>query len=229
MCHLFGVVSLYTLPLLRGPRGWGDQRETGDPSATWWWASHQQISERHRLSASVAVAAPGPQPWQGPADVTSGEGSFTQAEKEGWDCWVSPWHGDKISVGSAWPCGFLSFWAGICTSRRSCGVDGICNRFIFPGLKILCKLGFYFPFLTAEPRSGGNECVIPLWKHLNRWKGRGRVEREGGESGFRQKSCFLSKNRLKALEVILKLKLVFTLSSIFLCERASCWKTPRGK
>lgn len=116
-------------------------------------------------AASVAVAAPGPQPWQGPADVTSGEGSFTQAEREGWDCWVS--HSGVLgmgikSVGSAWPCGFLSFWAGICTSRRSCWVDGICNRFIFPGLKILCKLGFYFPFLTAEPRSGGNECVIPL-------------------------------------------------------------------
>lgn len=174
-----------------------------DPSATCWWASHQQIlsagSESHGLSASVAVTAPGPQP---APDVTSGEGTFTQAEKEGWDCWVS--HSGVLgtgvkSVGSAWPCGFLSFWAGICTSWRSCWVDGICNRFIFPALKILCKLGFYFPFLTAEPRSGGNECVIPLWKHLNRWKGQGRVEREGGESGFRQKSCFLSKNRLKAL------------------------------
>lgn len=127
--------------------------------------------------------------------------SFTQADKEGWDCWVS--HSgvlgmDIKSVGSPWPCGFCSFWAGICTSQRSCWVDGICNHFIFPGLKILCKLGFYFPFLTAEPRSGGNECVIPLWKHLNRWKGQGRIEREGGEPGFRQKSCFLSKNRLKA-------------------------------
>lgn len=207
MCHLFGVVSPYALPLLAGPvpRGWGDQRETGDPSATWWWASHPQIisaeGESHGLRASVAVAAQ----CHSHGNVTMmwplGMGSFTQAEKEGWDCWVS--HSGVLgmgikSVGSAWPCGFLSFWAGICTSQRSCCVDGICNRFIFPGLKILCKLGFYFPFLTAEPRSGGNECVIPLWKHLNRWKGQGRVEREGGGSGFRQKFCFLSKNRPKA-------------------------------
>lgn len=208
MCHLFSVVSPYALPFLRRPvpRGWGDQRGTGDPSATCWWASHQQIisaeGESHGLSASVPETAPVPQPRQGPAEVTPGEGTSTQAAKEGWDCRVSHSRALGIgikSVGSAWPCGFLSFWAGICTSRRSCWVDGICNRFIFSGLKILCKLGFYFPFLTAEPRSGGNECVIPLWKHLNRWKGQGRVEREGGDSAFRQKSCFLSKNRLKAL------------------------------
>lgn len=206
MCHLFSAVSPFVLPCLRRPvpQGWGDQRETGDPSAAWWWASHQQMisaqGESHGLSVPVAVTAAVPQPWQGPADVTSGEGTFTQAEKRRVGLLCESLLGMGIKpVGSAWPCGFLSFWAGICTSQRSCWVDGLCNRFIFSGLKILCKLGFYFPFLTAEPRSGGNECVIPLWKHLNRWKGQGRVEREGGESGFRQKSCFLSKNRMKGL------------------------------
>lgn len=125
MCHLFSAVSPYALPLLRRPvpRGWGDQRETGDPSATWWRASHQQIisaeGESHGLGASVPGTAAVPQPWQGPADV----GSSTRAEKEGWDGWVihSVLGVGIKPVGSAWPCGFLSFWAGICKAGGAAG------------------------------------------------------------------------------------------------------------
>lgn len=132
-----------------------------------------------QLSAYMEVKAPVPQRWERREDVTSGEGAFKQAGKKGWDCWLSRSRilGINIkSVGSAWSCGFFSFWAGISTSWRSWWVYSICNHFIFSGLKILCKLWFYFPFLTAEPWSGENECVIPLWKHLNRWKGQGRVD-----------------------------------------------------
>ena len=152
MCHLFSVVSSYALPLLRRPvpRDLWDQRETGDPSATCWLASHQQIISYKGMgvmgwgqrSAYMVVKAPVSQRWERPDDGTCGEGTFKQTEEEGWDCWVS--HSrilgiDIKSMGSAWSCGFLSFWARISTSWRSGWVYGICNRFIFSGLKILCK------------------------------------------------------------------------------------------
>lgn len=59
----------------------------------------------------MVLKAPVPQRWEGPDDVTSGEGTFKQTQKEGWDCWVSHSRAlgiDSKSMGSAWPCGFLS-------------------------------------------------------------------------------------------------------------------------
>lgn len=164
MCHLFSAVSPYALSLLRRrvPGDLRDQRETGDPSATCWLASYQQINLYKgitvmgwgQLSAYMVLKALVPQRWERPDEVTSGEGTLKQKEKEGWDCWVS--HSrilgvDIKSMGSAWSCGFLSSWARISISWRSWWEYGICNHFIFSGLKILCKLWFYFPFVTAEP------------------------------------------------------------------------------
>lgn len=131
----------------------------------------------------MVVKAPVPQRWERPDDVTSGEGTFNWTEKEGWDCWVSRCGIlgiDIKSMGSAWYCGFLSFWARISTSWRRWWVYGICNHCIFSGLKILCKLSFYFPFLTAEPWCGGNECypTVKTSKQVEK-------AREGRKGGWR--------------------------------------------
>ena len=119
------------------------------------------------------------------------------------------------SVGSDWSCGFLTFWAQISMSWRNWWVYGICNCFIFSGLKILCKLWYYFPFLTAEPGFGGNECFIPLWKYINRWKRQGRVEGQGGDSLVLDKNpvSFLKTERGLGPAGYFKLKLELCLIS----------------
>lgn len=204
-----------------------DQREIRDPSQSADY-SVKKSNELRPVECLYGCEEPVLQRWE-KTSLCDFWGRHLKIEKEKWDCWVS--HSRVLgvnnkSMGSDWSCVFLTFWTQISMSRRSRWVYGICNCFIFPGLKILCKLWYYFPFLTAEPWFGGNECFIPLWKYINRWKRQGRVERQGGDSLVLDKNpvFFLKTEWALGPAGYFKLKLEFLFSFIHLCKRTKCWE-----
>lgn len=108
MCHLFSVVFPYALSLLRRrvPGDLWDQRETGDPSATCWLVSHQQINLYKgitvmgwgQLSAYMVLKALVPQRWGRP-DFKGGHLKTERKRRVGLlgDSLQNTWHWYQIN------------------------------------------------------------------------------------------------------------------------------------